>query len=240
MAYNSILDKLRVITLGNVHSLLDAVIDLNDIGSLNQYGRDLESAIAQMEEFGNGLKGSISTLQRDIAKDTVEAGRRQQDIDTLLTDSEPANDAHALAIQVQLDHLNAGIDENKVKLEQKKDQSTKTERAIGQMQAKLAEAVKRVRDLEQAKVETSALKQGAQAMDTMGKVFGGAPSMDKVGARIMQQNATAQAQFDRSMGRASDAAVNDVTVSSAEAALARRRQQLLGATKPAKEPVVAK
>lgn len=222
----SVLEKIRVITLSNVHEFLDFAIDLNDVGALKQYARDLEAAVRQMEEFANGRMGSISTLSRDLENARSLAESRQADIDTLLTDDDTGNDHHALAIQVQLNEVQEDIVSMETRLADAHEQHQDAEEAISMMTAKLKEVVGRIEELEALSEETEALETGAEAMEGMTRAFEGSPSVDKVGQRIIQKNATARAQFDRAMGKASEASVNDATIASAEAALARRRQEL--------------
>jgi len=222
----SILEKLRIITLSNVHGVLDAFINLNDVGALKVYARDLEGAVRQMEQLDNGLQGSIDTLTKDIGKSQRLADGWQLDIDTLLTDADPSNDPQALKIQVDLDATNEDLVLMREKLAQKKADHEKATQVIGALNAKLAQTVRRIKELEEAEKETAADHQAAQSMENVSKVFGDQPSVDNVGQKIMEKNAATRAELNRAMGKATDVTMDDTRIASASAALARRKAEL--------------
>ena len=222
----SILSKLRLITLSNFQDVLDWVIDLNDLGAVKQYARDLEDSIRQMESFGNSLTGGISTLKREIGVGEKATVDLQADVDAFLEDDDPSNDNQALPIQVTLDDATATLESNRGKLTDKLAKSQKVEHAISMMTAKLTAMVRRVKELEEMKKETAALVQGADAYQNMESAMGDIPSVDKVGARIVAKHATAEAGFDRVMGAATEAMESDSTVASASAAIIRRKAEL--------------
>src|SRR5258708_40052018 len=64
--------KLRVVTLGTVHDLLDKAIDLNSPSVIRQYTRDLEDALDRMKQEAVNQAGTVRTLQRE----KVELGDR--------------------------------------------------------------------------------------------------------------------------------------------------------------------
>lgn len=222
----SIYEKIRIATLSNFHAFLDAVIDLDSVGAVKQHARDLEAAIRQMQEFGNSLIGSISTLKRDITNGTSAAEELQLDIDALLLDDVKSNDKHALTIQVTLDETNRVLEDNRAKLTEKEAQSEQVETAIARMTAKLNQMLRRIVELDNLEEEAKALESGADAVANMERIMGDLPSVDQVGERIREKHATAQAGFDRVLGSATAAMDDDVTVASAEAAIARRREEL--------------
>jgi hypothetical protein len=224
----SILEKLRIITLSNVHSVLDAVINLNDVGALKVYARDLEGAVRQMEQLDNGLQGSIDTLLKDIGKSQRLADGWQLDIDTLLTDADPSNDPQALKIQVDLDATTEDLVGMKEKLAQKKADHENATKVIGALNAKLTQTVRRIKELEEAEKETAADHQAAQTMENVSRAFGDQPSVDSVGQKIMAKNAEARAELNRAMGKATDVTMDDTRIASAAAALARRKAELAG------------
>lgn len=225
-----ILEKLRVVTLSNVHKLLDQVISWDDIGALKVYARDLEGAVQQMVEFDNTLLGAIATLKNQLKEDKKYAEQLQEDIDSLLKDDDKNNDHHALALQVQLNKVNASVDGNGEKLTQKEKDHNDAEKAISMLKAKHQEVVNKIKELAGAEEEAEAAERGTKAVEAMKTVFDEGVSVDNIGAKILQRRAKARAGFERAMGEASDAVANDVTIGEAEAALSRRREQL-GLTK---------
>lgn len=222
----SVFNKLRIITLSNVHAVLDWAIDLDDVGALKVYARDLEGAVKQMEQFDNGVQGTIETLQNDSAKAQRLVKNWQLDVDTLLTDDDTANDAQALAIQVDLDATTADLEKMRSKLADKQAEHDNAVKAIGMLNAKLHQVVTRIDELAEAKEETAAMHTGAAAMENVTKVFSDQPSVDDVGKRIMDKNAEARAELRRAMGKASESAKDDTRIASAEAALSRRKAEL--------------
>ena len=59
------LQKLRIVTLGAAHDLLDREIDMNSPSALRQYVRDLEDAIGKMNSELAVQEGGVRTLNRE-------------------------------------------------------------------------------------------------------------------------------------------------------------------------------
>ncbi len=94
------------------------------------------------------------------------------------------------------------------------------------MEAKLKSMVLRIEELEEADEEAEAMEDGAEALSDSMDALGDTPDVDSVGRKIIEKREAARAKLDRAMGHASDAKVNDKTISRAEAALAARRAKL--------------
>src|SRR5512142_2884877 len=91
----SLWQKIRTLTLGNLHELLDAAIDLNSVAACKQYVRDLEEAKDKMRDQAAAARGrlgqsqaAVATLEHQIATDTEHA-------QLLLDDDDPSNDGDA-------------------------------------------------------------------------------------------------------------------------------------------------
>jgi hypothetical protein len=60
---DSLRNKARVLGLGFLHNLLDQAIDMNSIPTLQQYERDLESAVYQLMEAQALNNARVSQLE---------------------------------------------------------------------------------------------------------------------------------------------------------------------------------
>lgn len=220
----SILSKLRVITLGNVHQLLDAVIDLNSLPVVKQYVRDLEGGIAQMIEAVSTAEGGLTTVTRDITNAQALAKELDSDIEALTSDDDETNDHLALPMQVRLNATNKRLGDLEALRDQRKENVTRLNTTISRLQAKHEEMLAEVQRLEELAEETEGMKKSTKAMQSAAKLSSvDAPSIDNVARRMQEKYDNQKARFDRAMDSVSDATSDSDAIAAAEADLARRR-----------------
>jgi len=87
-----IFEKARIAALSAAHSLLDKVVDLNSIGAVKQYVRDLESALEDLEDATAAAAGHVKTVKRDAERLKAQIKELNQNIDFILSDNKPEND----------------------------------------------------------------------------------------------------------------------------------------------------
>lgn len=221
----SILAKLRVITLSNIHTLLDYVKGLNTIGEFDQYVRDLRTARDQLDDQAAASRGRKKFLEQQIATNTARAEVADKNIDLLLGDGDPTNDRLAVPLQIQLDAVNAQIEAAKLELVGVDAQVTKFDDAVQRIDVRFTEA--------QAKLEAlRAVEQGAKASEKAAKALegidlGSTPDTSGVEARMAERVAVADNALDRSLNRVSGAVGGVTSVeAAAEAALTQRRAKI--------------
>jgi phage shock protein A len=84
--------KARIAALSAAHALMDKVVDLNSIGAVKQYVRDLENALEDLEDASAAAAGHVRTVQRDAEQIRYQIKELNQNIDFILGDNKPEND----------------------------------------------------------------------------------------------------------------------------------------------------
>ncbi len=221
----SILAKLRVISLSNIHTLLDYVKGLNTIGEFEQYVRDLRTARDQLDDQAAASRGRKKFLEQQIATNMARAEVADTNIDLLLGDDDSSNDHLALPLQIQLDAVNAKIEAAKLELVGVDAQVTKFDDAVQRIDVRFTEAQAKLEALRAAEQGAKASEKAAKALE--GIDLGSTPDTSGVEARMAERFAVADNALNRSLNRVSGA-VGGVTSAeaAAEVALVQRRANL--------------
>src|SRR5262249_42132502 len=96
----SLFEKFRLATLGNLHDVLDRVIDMNSTEAVKQQIRDLEGAMDQINTTTDKQKAVLTQFSRELSESEDKQGKLNRAIDTLL--AQPGKDAQAAAFEKQL------------------------------------------------------------------------------------------------------------------------------------------
>lgn len=220
----SILEKIRTISLGNIHTLLDAIKGLNSIGEFEQYLRDLEKARNMLDDQAAASRSDANTLPLEIATFQAEYDEANANIDVLLGDDDPSNDYMAAPLEAKLMQLEQQIKVKSGQLESAKAKLTKFDTAVSKLDTTLTTAKGKLdvlRDLDKtAKGEARAEKA------LSGISIGDMPDMNDVEQRLRRQAAVAGNALDRTLGQVSSAAGNDTVEATIAARLAARRAKI--------------
>src|SRR5215468_7022244 len=95
----SVLDKINTLISANMHALVDSALQANSVKVMDEYVRQAERNLDELEEATVTVGGSVKTLKRKYDEISAEAEKMDRDIDTLLTRGK--NDL-ASAAQAQL------------------------------------------------------------------------------------------------------------------------------------------
>jgi phage shock protein A len=195
----SFLNKLRVVTLGSIHDLLDKEIDLNSPSALRQYVRDLEDALDKMRNEAAVQAGQVRTLDRE--KGDLEHRIETSKIATTNFLKQGSKDA-ARVKAAEVVRMTAQVESTTKALEAQKIASQATDSAVVQLEAKHADMVSKVRDLERLDRDTKIKEQSSAAMQSASSlVQGGADiSIDDIESKMRARNDVASEKFDRAMG----------------------------------------
>lgn len=221
-------EKLRVAVLSNAHKLLDAVIDLDNVGAVKQHVRDLEKSLAELENGAAEAAGYVRTLTRDKNGLEERAKRLDQTIDLILTDSDPNNDHLATAKQVELNGVNARVADVAGDLEDAKVTSRKLDEAVSALRSKHTAMVEQVRRLESLQRSAKAKEGAAKAVKMVGEMVksGETVSVDSVIDRMRRQSDVADEKFDRAMNTLNTTTGKDVAVAEANVMIEARKKRL--------------
>lgn len=230
----SIFAKLRVVTLSNIHTLLDYAKGLNSIGEYEQYVRDVQSARDQIDDQAAAERAHALALHQKIDAANARIISANAQIDALLGDDDPTNDKFATPLQIALTNDEKLVTRTEAELKGVQDQVDQYDQAVSRLDVTLAEAngkLEELRDLERnTKTQTSVAK-------TLNNVnIGSAPDTENVESKMRQNAAVASNQAGRALDRVSGA-VGGVTPAeaAAQAALALRKQKLAAAKAPGAE-----
>lgn len=223
-----LLEKFRVAVLSNAHRLLDAVIDLDNVGAVKQYVRDLEASLVELENGAAEAAGYVRTLAREKNGLEEQAKRLDQTIDLILTDSDPNNDHLATAKQVELNGINARAIDTTSDLSDAKVTSRKLDEAVSALRSKHTSMVEQARRLESLQRSAKAKEGAAKAVKMVGEMVkaGETVSVDSVIDRMRRQSDVADEKFDRAMGTLNTATGKDVAVAKANAMIEARKKRL--------------
>lgn len=224
----SLFDKARTLLLGNLHSLLDAVIDLNSIAAVKQHIRDLESARDGISAQAAIATGRCNSIKAEIANMQLEIDEASANIDLLLGDDDPSNDANAVGIQIQADGLNTRMEALKSDLTIAEEMATNMRDALTKIRQRHGEMLSQVKTLEQQEASAAASEQAAGAIEQAGKLsnFDNSASIDNVAQRIRDRKATADARLEQAFGGMSGGTEDSVALAKAKKAIEARKAEL--------------
>lgn len=198
----SFLNKVRTLTLGAAHDLLDKAIDLNSPSAVRQSVRDMEAAITELKSNAAIQDGNLRTQIREQSELTATVAADKATIAKLLT----STDATAPAIAKAKANL---VIQNQKHLSDMSDSITSQQNIATQMkatvvglEAKHDQMVSRVHELERLDRDTKAKESAASAINAAGSVAGNidSVSVDDLADRMRRRNDVASAQFDQAAG----------------------------------------
>ncbi|MBI2855179.1 MAG: PspA/IM30 family protein [Chloroflexi bacterium] len=232
-----IFQKARVAALSSAHSLLDRIIDLNSIGAVRQYVRDLENALEDLEDAAATAAGHLRTVQRDAVQLQSQAKELNRNIDFIISDNNPANDYLAKPLEARLIGLEQRIKTKDEEMAEGQKSSQALNQAVSALQAKYQSMVEQMQRLEAMDNAAKAKESAVQAMRNAGRISStaGNVSIDAVADRIQRRSDVADAKFEQAMGDMSSQVEKDVVLAEAEARLEQRKARLAlpGPQKPA-------
>jgi phage shock protein A len=220
--------KARIAALSSAHALLDKIVDMNSIGAVKQYIRDLESALEDLEDAAATAAGHLRTVQRDSVQLQSQTRELNQNIDFILGDNNPANDHLAKPLEARL----IGLEQRLSSKEEEIDSGQKTAQALNEavstLRTKYQSMVEQLQRLEAMDRAAKAKEGAVEAMRNVGRITsaGGNVSVDAIADRIQRRSDVADAKFEQAMGEMSDQVEKDVVLAQAEARLEQRKTRL--------------
>ncbi len=225
---SGIFQKARIAALSTANSLLDKVIDMNSIGAVKQYMRDLEHSLDDLEDAAATATGHLRTVQRDAAQMQSQVTELNRNIDFILTDNNPANDVLAKPLEARLIGLEQRLTNKKEEIDSAQKTSQSLNEAVSNLQTRYQSMVEQMQRLEAMDAAAKAKENAVQAMRNAGRITaaGTTVSVDAVADRIQRRSDVADAKFDQAMGDMNDQVEKDVVMAQAEARLAERKARL--------------
>lgn len=220
----SLFDKLRIITVSNLHSFLNAVIDLNSVGAIRQYVRDLEQARDTLADQLAVVNSRANNLPNEIGGLQARYDALNDDIDTILGDEDPNNDHLATDLIKRQQLLEKQIKSKREALETQQQEQSSLAGAVGKLNSRIEEMKSRIEVLKDLEATARGKARAAKALK--GISLGEQPSIDDVEQRLRDNATMAEAQLDRQLGNLVDGLGDSSADASAAAELIRRKQQI--------------
>jgi len=196
-----IFQKLRVITLGNLHELLNKTIDLNSPAVLEQYIRDLEDAITSMKNEAATQAGLIRTLEREVGDLQHNIDSETDLVKRILAGSAANKDTASRIHAANVVRMQKELPEKQAQLETQRKTSAAIDDAVAKLDAKHADMVNQARSLRRLDRETKAKEHAAGAMEAAGKIVSDidGASIDDIKGKMQERHDVADVKFERAM-----------------------------------------
>ncbi len=192
------MQKLRVVTLGAAHDLLDKTIDLNSPSALRQYVRDLEDALSKMKSEAAVQAGAVRTLNREH-DDLVHSIQIKKD--SIQADVNTGNQTRARQTATIVVTLQQQLDRNTKEIESQKVSSANLDAAVDRLEVKHTDIVTRVRELERIDRTSKSKEQSAAALNSANRLTstGSSISIDDIESKVRSRGDVADEKFSRAM-----------------------------------------
>jgi phage shock protein A len=200
----SVIGKIRLIALGNVHALLNAVIDLNDPAIIEQHLRDLKSARDDLQNDTAAAHGNVVVLKQDIADLVTKIGRKSSDIDALLGDTTVDNHDAAVKVQGEILLLQDAQTAKQGELDTAVQVEESMNQALTALGHKVDELNSRLDTLKSMAASAAAKNSAANALTAAHQLAGSdvGSSVDSLEHRIRLNSATADERLKTALGQA--------------------------------------
>jgi phage shock protein A len=194
---DSLSNKARVLGLGFLHNLLDRAIDMNSIPTLQQYERDLESAVYQLMEAQALNNARISQLQNNIAQLDAQEAILDNQIDRLL---QLNREDLAGQVQARLDALNRQEEPLVQELQTLEGLKGQYNLVLQKLKAKQEAMRSQIAHLQSLEQSADAQLHAADAIKQVNEILGASGSSDNLAARIDAKSRFAHERLQQEMG----------------------------------------
>lgn len=197
----SFISKLRTITLGSVHDLLDKTIDMNSPTMVRQYIRDLEDALDKMRNEDAIQAGAVRTTTREKGDLEARINKEKYTITTLLSGTAPNKTELARMRGTLVVQMQTQLSTLESRLQDQQKTSDDISQALMKLDQTHTMAVNKLRSLESLDRDTKLKKSSADSVETINKVMsmGADISVDDIESRMRQQNDVQSVRFERAM-----------------------------------------
>ena len=223
-----IFQKARIAALSAAHALMDKVVDMNSIGAVKQYVRDLENALEDLEDASAAAAGHVRTVERDADQIRYQITELNQNIDFILGDNKPENDHLATPLEARLIGLEQRMSTKGEEIAAGQKTAQALAEAVSTLRTRYQNMVQQVQRLEAMDKATKAKESAVEAIKQAGQIasVGSEVSIDAVADRIQRRADVADARFERALGEMSGQVEKDVVIAQAQARLEARKARL--------------
>lgn len=198
----SFFQKIDTLIKANLHAMVDKALDNNSVAVLDEYIRQAEDNLDELEDALVTVKGQVKTLQRKYETLKAEADALDRDIDRLLN---LGKEDLAVAAQSQYNSKNDLAEEYRVQYERQKAEADKLADARMKLEARL-HTIKQEREHVIGLLELAKTKEiAAKSMKSLGDLEGvGDSDIARVADKIRARLDRADAEVEMRAGRLSN------------------------------------
>jgi phage shock protein A len=206
----SLLEKVQTLISANLHALVDRALQSNSIAVLDEYIRQVESSLEDLEDAVATVGGQLKTLQRKQEEYEGKARELDRNIDLLLQEGK---EELATAAQAKLNSTLRLVESYREQVERQRAEYEKLQDARLKLEARLA-AIKEEREELRALLELARSKEiTLKAVQSLDDIAGIGDSdiarvaesirarLDKVQARSEMLASRLDAQMDEILER---------------------------------------
>lgn len=219
----SILEKFRLVVFGNVHSLLDAIIDETSPEAIAQNIRDLENAIEELKSEATNAEGDMNFSIEKLTKIKNKIEDAEENIAILEGDDDKSNDENVLPLQVKLIGLEDSLEVAQEEVDTYKQSVDALESTISALEGKLQGRMAQL-NLSKSKDNTTDAKDKAAKAIEMANKFESISSVDNLSERIDRKASIADVRLKKAMQGMNKNVDEDIVVAKARARIAERRK----------------
>jgi phage shock protein A len=206
----SLLDKVQTLIAANLHSLVDEALKKNSLAVIDEYIRQVEHNLEDLEDAAATIGGEVKTLSRKYDEFASKSAELDHNIDLMLKEGK---DELAVAAQSKLNSTNRLTETYKSQYERQQTEYQKLLDAKLKLEAKLT-TVKQEREEMQALLDLARSKElTAKTMMSLDNLMGSGDQdvarmaesirgrLDKASARSEMQSSRLDAQMDELLER---------------------------------------
>ncbi|NJN95781.1 MAG: hypothetical protein HC875_17590 [Anaerolineales bacterium] len=220
----SLFQKIDTLIKANLHAMVDRALDSNSVAVLDEYIRQAENNLDDLEDALVTIKGQVKTLQRKYETFQAEAEALDRDIDRLLG---LGKEDLAMAAQSQYNTKADLAEEYRKQFEQQKKEADNLAEARLKLEARLR-TIRQEREhvlglLELAKTKEIAAK-SMKSLDALEGV--GDTDISRVADKIRERLDRADAEVEMRAGRLNNQMDDVLGKDRLDSQLAERRRRL--------------
>ncbi|MFZ4827784.1 MAG: PspA/IM30 family protein [Phototrophicaceae bacterium] len=226
MASQSFFDKLNTLISANMHGMVDRALEANSVKVMDEYIRQVERNLEELEESTASVGGTVRTLKRKYEELIAQTEKLDRDIDTLIIKGK--NDL-AGAAQTELNGKQKSAQEYYGQWQTQEQQYQTMLNMRLKLEAKLT-TVKQERQQVQALMELAAAKKQTlktvKSLDDIVKL--GDQDVNRIASSIRDRIDQEDARLELATKSISDQVNEAVSSSEIDMQLEERRRRLLG------------
>lgn len=220
----TLFQKIDTLIKANLHAMVDRALDSNSVAVLDEYIRQAENNLDDLEDALVTIKGQVKTLQRKYETFQAEAEALDRDIDRLLT---LGKEDLAMAAQSQYNTKADLAEEYRQQFERQKAEADKLAEARLKLEARLR-TIKQEREHVLGLLELARTKEiAAKSMKSLDSLEGvGDSDIARVADKIRERLDRADAEVEMRSGRLTNQMDQVLGKDRLDGQLAERRRRL--------------